>query len=147
MSHEFEVREEIAIDATPEQVWDAIATGPGIDAWFMGKSTVESRLGGTITQEVPGFTGSSTITAWEPGKRLAYTSEQAPDGSFMAFESIIEARGGGSTVLRFVHSGVLGGDDWEQEHDALRNGDRMYLEKLALYVKHFAGRASTYNLF
>jgi uncharacterized protein YndB with AHSA1/START domain len=34
--HEFEIREEIALDATPEQVWEAIASGPGMDSWFMG---------------------------------------------------------------------------------------------------------------
>ena len=147
MPHEFEVREELTIDATPEQVWQAIATGPGIDSWFMGKNTIEPGLGGSVTQVMPGWTGESTITAWEPGKRLAYQSAENPDGTFMAFESIIEGRAGGSTVLRFVHSGFLGDEDWETEYDALRNGDRMYLEKLALYVTHFAGRASTYNLF
>jgi uncharacterized protein YndB with AHSA1/START domain len=148
MSHAFEIREELTLDATPEQVWDAIATGPGIDAWFMGRSTVEPGVGGKVRQALPGgFDAESTITAWEPGKRLAYTSPEAPDGSFMAFESIIEGRAGGSTVLRFVHSGVFGNDDWEQEYDALTNGDRMYLEKLAVYVKYFTGQATTFTLF
>lgn len=147
MPHEFEVREELTIDATPEQVWDAIATGPGMDAWFMGTSTVEPGVGGTIRQAMPGWNSESTITAWEPGKHLAYRSAANPDGTFMAFESIIEGRDGGSTVLRFVHNGFLGDEDWETEYDALRNGDRMYLEKLALYVEHFAGLRSTYNLF
>ena len=31
MAHPFEVRKDIEVDATPEQVWEAIATGPGID--------------------------------------------------------------------------------------------------------------------
>jgi uncharacterized protein YndB with AHSA1/START domain len=147
MPHEFEVREEITIDATPEQVWDAIATGPGIDAWFMGKNTVEPGLGGKMRQVMFGGTGESTITAWEPGRHLAYQTAEGPDGSFMAFESIIEGRDGGSTVLRFVHSGFLASEDWEHEYDALRNGDRAYLEKLAVYATHFAGRAATYSLF
>jgi hypothetical protein len=29
MTHPFEVRGEITVDATPDQVWDAIASGPG----------------------------------------------------------------------------------------------------------------------
>jgi uncharacterized protein YndB with AHSA1/START domain len=147
MPHEFEIREEILIEATPEQVWEAIATGPGIDSWFMGRNTVEPGVGGTMRQAMPGWDAESTITVWEPGRHLAYKSAEAPDGTFMAFESIIEGRAGASTVLRFVHSGFLGDEDWETEYDALTNGDRMYLEKLAVYVKHFAGRASTYNLF
>ena len=38
MSHPFEVTAEITVEATPEQVWDAIATGPGIDSWFMERA-------------------------------------------------------------------------------------------------------------
>jgi uncharacterized protein YndB with AHSA1/START domain len=146
MPHPFEIREEITIDATPEVVWDAIATGPGIDAWFMGRSEVEPGVGGRVRQNMLGESGESTITAWEPRRHLAYRSDENPDGTFMAFEYLIEGREGGSTVLRFVHSGFLG-DDWESEYDALSNGDRAYLEKLAVYAAHFAGRRSTYNLF
>jgi len=146
MPREFEIREEIALDATPEQVWDAIATGPGIDSWFMGRNEVEPREGGTARMALPGYTQESTVTAWEPGSRFALRSDVNPDGTFMAFEYLIEGREGGSTVLRYVHSGILG-DDWEAEYDALRKGDRMYLENLARYLKHFPGRTSTYDMF
>ena len=46
MTHPFEVSQEIELDATPEQVWEAIATGPGIDSWFMGRNEIEPREGG-----------------------------------------------------------------------------------------------------
>jgi hypothetical protein len=39
------------------------------------------------------------------------------------------------------------GDDWEAEYDALSKGDRMYLEKLAGFLRHFPGRTSSHNLF
>jgi uncharacterized protein YndB with AHSA1/START domain len=146
MPHEFEVREEITLDATPEQVWEAIATGPGIDSWFMGRNEIEPRLGGKVTMSLPGFSMESRVTAWEPGRRLATRGEENPDGTFMAFEYLIEGREGGSTVLRFVHNGFLG-DDWEAEYDALKVGDRMYLLKLAQYVKYFPGRTATYAMF
>jgi uncharacterized protein YndB with AHSA1/START domain len=145
MSHEFEVREEIALEATPEQVWEAIATGPGIDSWFMGRNQIEPRQGGTGRMSMGDFTQESTVTAWEPGKRLAYQSKENPDGTFMAFEYLIEGRDGGSTVLRLVHSGILG-DDWEAEYDALNKGDAMYLRKLATYLEHFPGRTATCNI-
>ena len=32
MAHPFELTNEFQVDATPEEVWDAIATGPGVDA-------------------------------------------------------------------------------------------------------------------
>ena len=146
MPHEFAIRDEITVDATPDQVWEAIATGPGIDSWFMGHTELEPREGGAVRMEMPGWSAESRVTAWEPGRHLAYRGVENPDGTFMAFEYLIEGRGGAGTVVRFVHSGFLG-DDWESEYDALTQGDRMYLEKLAVYVEHFAGRASTYNLF
>ncbi|MGE5290051.1 MAG: SRPBCC family protein [Micromonosporaceae bacterium] len=146
MPHEFEVRDEIALEATPEQVWDAIATGPGIDSWFMGRNEIESREGGRGRMTIGGHTEESTVTAWEPARRFAIRGDQNPDGTFMAFEYLIEGRGGGSTVLRFVHSGLLG-DDWEDQFDAVKKGDHAYLMKLAVYLKHFPGRTSEYSLF
>jgi uncharacterized protein YndB with AHSA1/START domain len=145
MTHPFDISEEITLDATPDQIWAAIATGPGIDSWFMGHTEVEPVEGGRTIFSMGDFSGESTITAWEPGKRFAYRGEPAPDGAFMAFEYLIEARDGGSSVVHFVHSGLLG-DDWEAEYDALRVGDRMYLRKLGAYVAHFAGRTSKFDL-
>jgi uncharacterized protein YndB with AHSA1/START domain len=141
MSHEFQLTHDIDLEATPEQVWAAIATGPGIDSWFMGRNQVEPREGGATKMEMPGFSGESTVTAWEPGRRFAHRGEPAEDGSFMAFEYLIEGRGGSATTLRMVHSGVLTGD-WEAEYDALKKGNPLYLRSLAQYLKHFPGRVA-----
>jgi hypothetical protein len=128
-------------------VWDAIATGPGIDSWFFGRTTIEPGVGGRAAWDMGGHVEHSTVTTWEPGKRFVYRGDEAEDGSFMAFEYLIEGRDGGSTVLRFVHNGLLSGDDWEGQYDGLRDGDAMYLRKLGTYVEHFAGRASRQNVF
>jgi uncharacterized protein YndB with AHSA1/START domain len=142
MTHEFELRNEIDLDATPEQVWDAIATGPGIDSWFMGRNEIEPREGGTGRFTIGGQTSTSTVTAWEPLRRLAYRSGEGEDGTFMAVEYLLEGRGQSSTVLRLVQSGVLG-DDWESEYEALTAGWDMYLFTLAQYLHYFPQRAAT----
>lgn len=142
MGYPFELGKEIELSATPEEAWSAIATGPGIDSWFMGRSEVEPREGGRHRFTMAGEVEDATVTAWEPGKRYAYQTEPGPDGTFMAIEYLIEGRDQGSTVLRMVHSGVLG-DNWETEYDALRVGWDMYLGTLAAYLAHFAGRAGT----
>ncbi|MDT7784193.1 MAG: hypothetical protein QOF58_2612, partial [Pseudonocardiales bacterium] len=80
MTREFEIKKEVEVEGTPEQVWDAIATGPGIDSWFMGPHTVDGRLGGRMSLDLGFFQEASTITAWEPGKRFAYESDKADDG-------------------------------------------------------------------
>jgi uncharacterized protein YndB with AHSA1/START domain len=144
MGHEFETSNEIAVDATPEQVWAAIATGPGIDSWFMGRTEIEPREGGTARMSVGDlFTSESTVSVWDPPNRFEYRSTPGEDGSFMAFEFLIEGRQGGSTVVRLVQSGVIGGDDWEAEYDALRKGWPMYLRTLAQYLTWFPGRTAT----
>ncbi|HET9722312.1 MAG TPA: SRPBCC domain-containing protein, partial [Actinomycetota bacterium] len=40
MAHRFEIDKTIEVGATPEQVWQAITTGPGLDSWFMGRNEV-----------------------------------------------------------------------------------------------------------
>ncbi|MGI5232316.1 SRPBCC family protein [Actinoallomurus sp. CA-142502] len=149
MSHEFEIADEITLEATPQQVWEAIATGPGVDSWFMGRTEIEPGEGGTNSLDMMGamgFVQKSTITAWEPGERLAFR-EDSPDGTFTACEYLLEGRDGGSTVLRFVHSGILS-DDWDAEYyDSMKAGDLMYLKQLAAYLKYFPGRYATRNLF
>jgi uncharacterized protein YndB with AHSA1/START domain len=146
MPHEFEVREEIAYDASPEEVWQAIATGSGVDSWFMGHSQIEPRAGGRITMRLGGWDSVSTVTAWEPGRRFKHETEPGPDGLSMAFEYLIEGREGGGTVLRLVHSGFLG-DNWAAEYDALSVGDRVYLRKLGVYLDRFAPRTAGYAAF
>jgi uncharacterized protein YndB with AHSA1/START domain len=142
MTHPFEVKGEVTLDATPDEVWEAIATGPGIDTWLMGRNEVEPREGGTTRMTMGDFTQEGTVTAWDPGNRFALRGAEGPDGSIHAFEYLIEGREGGSTVLRFVHSGFMG-DDWEAEYEALQKGWGMYLDKLAEYFTHFRGRRAT----
>ena len=142
MAHPFEVRKEIEVDATPEEVWEAIATGPGLDAWFMGTNQVEPGEGGAVRMTLPGWSEESTVTVWDPPNRLVTETARGEDGRFMAFEYLIEGRGGGSTVVRLVHSGFLAGDDWEAEYEALKSGDPMYIDKLAEYLTHFRGRTA-----
>ena len=90
MAHPFEVRKEIEVDATPEAIWEAIATGPGIDGWFVGgHNQVEPRLGGTVRYDFGDDSGDSTITAWDPPRRFAHTGAVAEDGTLHAFEYVI----------------------------------------------------------
>jgi uncharacterized protein YndB with AHSA1/START domain len=142
MSHEFEVRREAEVDATLEEVWEAIATGPGIDSWFIGRNEVEPREGGALRTEFGGFIPDSTVTAWDPPHRFAHRSA-GPDGRFVAYEFLVEGRGQGSAVLRTVTSGFLPGDDWEAEYDAMTKGSEMFFRTLVEHLTRFAGRTAT----
>jgi uncharacterized protein YndB with AHSA1/START domain len=131
----------IELDATPEQVWEAIATGPGISAWFVPHE-VEPREGGTVSAQFGGgFDATGRVTAWEPGRRFAHGSAEAPpEGTAdYAYEFLVEGRDGGGTVLRFVQNGFLD-EGWEGEYSSFDAGWSLFFGNLVSYLDHFAGR-------
>ncbi|WP_033287915.1 SRPBCC family protein [Amycolatopsis jejuensis] len=143
MGKEFERTDVAETPAAPEAVWDAIATGPGIDSWYMGRNEVEGGPGGTVRGAFAAYQPEFPITAWEPPNRLAYGGEPEPDGRRIGYEFLVEGRAGGSTVIRCVTSGFLPGDDWAEEFEAMTAGGALFFRNLQEYVAHFPGRAAT----
>ncbi|MET8003530.1 SRPBCC family protein [Nonomuraea glycinis] len=140
MGHEFELPQEALVEATPEEVWEAISTGPGIDSWFMGRNEV---AGGVVSTAFGGMDlPASTVTTAEPPHRFAHTSGTAEDGRFVAYEFLIEGRDRASTTVRMVTSGFLPGDDWDTEFEAMAGGLAMFFATLMEYLGHFAGRSA-----
>ncbi|HXV93805.1 MAG TPA: SRPBCC domain-containing protein [Pseudonocardia sp.] len=130
----------VELDATPEQVWEAIATGPGVSAWFV-PHRVEPHVGGAVEADFgSGHSGTGRVTAWEPGRRFAYGSPEPPaEGPDYAFEFLVEGRADGGTVLRFVQSGFLDAEGWEGEYDGFDTGWGLFFANLAAYLRHFPG--------
>lgn len=143
MGHRFAQHNEAEVPASPDEVWAAIATGPGIDSWFMGRNEVKAGAGGTVRTVFGEYAPELEITEWDQDRRFAYRSGQAPDGRFIAYEFLIEGRAGGSTVLRTVTSGFLAGDDWAEEFEAMTLGGELYFSTLVEYLTYFAGRFAT----
>jgi hypothetical protein len=126
MPREFELSREVVLPATPEQVWEAIATTAGNAAWLFPNEIDPD--------------GAAT-TAWDPPHRFA-VREQRGDW-FNALEYVIEGRDGGTTLLRYAHSGIFV-DDWDGQYDAVQAHTDFYLHTLGEYLQHFNGRAVTY---
>ncbi|WP_314037615.1 SRPBCC domain-containing protein [Dietzia sp. CH92] len=126
MSKNFEIRKTVVLEATPEQVWRAVATPEGQAGWSPDPY-----------QPMEGMHVEAT-----ENERLAVRTPEAANGAFHAFEYLISAGDRGTTVLTFVHSGYLG-DDWDAEFDfgeMTGHGWDMYLHTLAQYLEHFADR-------
>jgi uncharacterized protein YndB with AHSA1/START domain len=143
MGHQFAQHHAAEVPASPDEVWAAIATGPGIDSWFMGRNEVKAGAGGTVRTVFGEYTPELEITGWDPDRRLAYGTGLGPDGRFIAYEFLIEGRAGASTVLRTVTSGFLPGEDWADEFEAMTLGGELYFGTLAEYLTYFAGRFAT----
>lgn len=138
------VEVEAEVPGTPEQVWEAIATGPGISSWFV-PSEVEEREGGRATADFgPGMESEATITRWEPPRRfVAESQDLGPDAPAIASEWIVEARSGGTCVVRVVHSLFADGDDWDDQLEGWESGWPSFFRILRLYLRHFPGEPSS----
>src|ERR1041385_8145347 len=110
------IQVEVEVPGTPEEVWEAIASGPGISAWFV-PTDLDGRVGGTMVCHFgPGMDSNATITAWNPPHSLAAESSgYAPGAPPLATEWIVEAKSGGTCVVRVVHSLFAGTDDWDDQ--------------------------------
>jgi uncharacterized protein YndB with AHSA1/START domain len=101
------VQVEVEVPGTPEEVWQAIATGPGISSWFVPVE-FEERDGKPVALKVsfgPGMEARSVVTAWDPPRMFANESDGWMPGSPpIANEWSVEARGGGICIVRIVHS-------------------------------------------
>lgn len=137
---------EVEVAGTPEEVWTAIATGPGITSWYV-PHVVEEREGGAATASFgpePEMQAPGRVAAWEPPRRIVFDGGDPDEG--LAFEWLIEATSGSTCVVRLVNSGFLEGGEWDEYYDAMHEGWRIFLSNLQLHCAHFAGQAATASL-
>lgn len=139
MAWEFKIRRERALPASPEQVWEAVATGSGNLRWLFPME-IEPWEGGVVSR------GPCTVTIWDPPRRFGcrYESE---DGFSNNLTYDIDSRNGTSSVLRtvihWVHRGVVD-DGWDLRADAADKHTDFYHHTLEQYLRYFNGRPATY---
>jgi uncharacterized protein YndB with AHSA1/START domain len=140
------VQVEVEVPGTPEEVWQAIATGPGISSWFV-PAEFEERDGKPVAVKMkfgPGMEFRSLVTAWEPPQKWATQSDGwVPGSPPIANEWSVEARGGGLCVVRIVHSLFASTDDWDDQLEGTKSGWSGFLRTLRIYLTHFRGQRST----
>lgn len=135
------IQVEVEVPGTPEQVWNAIATGPGISAWFV-PARVEGREGGEVVYSFgPGFDAKARITEWRPPHRLVKIGEAEGDKPGLAAEWTVEAKGGSTCIVRVVNSYFASGDDWDGELEGMESGWPAFFEILRRYLAGHRGKA------
>ena len=134
------VQVEVEVPGTPEEVWQAIATGAGISSWFV---PTEVREDGTIVSDFgPGMESVARVTEWDPPRRFSADSQDlGPDGPPVASEWIVEARSGDTCIVRVVHSLFASTDDWDNQLESWEGGWPWFFQILRLYLTHFRGQA------
>jgi uncharacterized protein YndB with AHSA1/START domain len=132
------IQVEVEVPGTPEEVWQAIATGPGISAWFVPTRNEEREGGEQVCNFGPGMDSPSTITTWQPPMRFVAEGEMGSPGSpKVATEWTVEARAGGTCLVRVVHSLFASTDDWDNQLDGLEQGWPAYFRILRRYLENF----------
>lgn len=127
---------EIEVPGSPEEVWQAVATGPGVSSWYV-PHRIEEREGGAAEASFgPGMEAKGRVAAWEPPRRFTIAGE--PDGEGLVFEWTIEPRDVGVCVVRLRNSGFEDGDDWDARYQAMAGGWEIFLTNLRLHLEYFA---------
>ena len=132
---------EVEVPGTPEEVWDAIATGPGISKWFV-PAQVEPHVGGKMVLNFgPGMDSVAEVTAWDAPHRFTATSEGlGPGAPPMATEWTVEAHAGGTCTVRVVHSLFAETDDWDNQLGEVESGWPSFFVVLRMYLSSYRGQ-------
>lgn len=144
------IQVEAEVPGTPEEVWRAIATGPGISSWF-APAVFEERDGKPVALTVtlaPGMESRAEVTAWDANRK--FVSEAPgwfPGSPPVATEWSVEARAGGVCVVRVVQSLFASTDDWDDQLTGAESGFPGALRILRLYLTHFGAQPSAFMQF
>jgi uncharacterized protein YndB with AHSA1/START domain len=133
---------EIEVPGTPEQVWQAIATSAGLAGWIF-PTDIEPREGGAMVIHRAPYGGDApaTVSAWDPPRRFAYEEPMgAAEAAPWATEFLVEARVGGTCLVRLVSGFHEHGEQWEQLVEGAGEGWKGALLTLRAYLTHFAGQ-------
>ena len=144
------IQVEVEVPGTPEEVWRAIATGPGISSWF-APAVFEERDGTPValtTTLGAGMEFRAVVTAWDAPRRfVSEANGWFPGSPPVASEWTVEARAGGVCVVRVVQSLFASTDDWDDQLIGAESGMPGAFRILRLYLTHFRGQRSAFMQF
>ena len=131
----------IEVPGTPEEVWEAIATGPGFSSWFMPMQ-IDGTPGGAVRMDWGDLgTEIGRVIELDRPKRAVFEQSEWR-GRTLAQEWTVEARDGGTCVVRLVNSGFGPDADWDNDIEGMTNGWKIFLQSLRLHLTHFRGRTA-----
>lgn len=142
MAEERSIELEVEVAGTPEEVWRAVATGPGISSWYV-PHMVEERAGGAAMasfgpgpeMQIPG-----RVAVWDPPRRIRFDGGEGVDG--LTFEWTVEPAGDHRCRVRLVNAGFGQGNEWDSQYDAMVEGWGLFMSNLRLHLGHFGGQTA-----
>jgi uncharacterized protein YndB with AHSA1/START domain len=137
------------VPGTPEEIWYAIATGPGISSWFV-PAAIEEQDGKPVAMKLtfgPGMEPRSEITAWDPPRSFTALGESWGGAPPLATEWNIESRSGGVCTVRIVQSFFASNDEWDHQLEGAKAAFFGFFRTLMVYLTHFRGHRCAITQF
>jgi uncharacterized protein YndB with AHSA1/START domain len=133
----------VELDASPEDVFRAVTDGTELAKWLAPEARVTAPEGGNNGRIWiswgEGMSVEHEIEIYDAPKRIRHPSgKNGETKAPMYADWSIEARGGGKTTLRLVHSGFSASADWDGEFEAHARGWKLMLENLRQYFARHA---------
>jgi hypothetical protein len=133
----------VEVCGSQQEVWDAIATGPGLSSWFLPSELELGFDGEPVRLTVhlgPHTSRAADIKEWEEYHRFRTVSEDQPGaGPPLWTEWSLEPLGLGCRV-KVEHWLESDAPEGEQQLRAAAQSWPGFLRVLSLYLEHFAGK-------
>jgi uncharacterized protein YndB with AHSA1/START domain len=125
----------VELDASPEDVFRAVTEGTEIAKWLAPEARTTAPEGGKKgsiwISWGEGMSVEHEIEIFDAPKRIRHPSGRNGETKAPLYADwSIEAREGGKTTLRLVHSGFSASADWDDEFEAHARGWRLMLQNL-----------------
>jgi uncharacterized protein YndB with AHSA1/START domain len=142
----------VELDASPEDVFRAVADGTEIAKWLAPEARVtpptEGKKGSIWLSWGEGMGVEKPIEVWDAPRRMLHASGENPETKAPLWvDWQIEAKAGGTTTLRLVHSGFSASADWDDDFDAHARGWRLMLANLRHYFARHAKKPAVHLPF
>jgi len=128
----------VELDASPEDVFRAVTEGTEVAKWLAPEARSTPPEGGNKAKIWiswgGGMSAESEFEIYDAPKRARRAAgKNAETKAELYADWLIEAREGGKTTLRLVHSGFSVGADWDDDFDAHARGWKLMFENLRHY--------------
>ena len=142
----------VELDASPEDVFRAVTEGTELAKWLAPEARTTAPEGGKKgsiwISWGEGMSAEHEIEIFDPPKRIRHPSGKNGESKAELYADwSIEAREGGTTTLRLVHSGFSTSADWDDDFEAHARGWRLMMQNLRQYFAQHAGEPAVHLTF
>ena len=142
----------VELNASPEEVFRAVTDGTELAKWLAPEARFTAPEGGKKgsiwISWGEGMSVEHELEIFDAPKRVRHPSGKNGETKAPLYADwSIEAREGGMTTLRLVHSGFSVGADWDSEFEAHARGWKLMLENLRHYFARHAKKPAAHVIF